>query len=456
MILFYRIIVLTLSFVSIISIMMSSEKLPQNLVVLPLVFVCLYFLLPMFSRYMFNNIGITIVNLTMLIRYTISPLLMSIYGVNVSIGSSTSIDSQTKAIYLMLFEMVSIIVFFSLFSKKFYNNENKIEKNIAKPNPIGWLFIILSILIAVVQPEVINRYTFIWSASELKTSDIEIGSIAFLVVQLAQIILTISLLNFLYGIYEKKKNVIYLILSFLVVGISASFISGTSRFSIVLPLVTGLFIIYILYKNYRKIILFCSAFLSFLLILTSTLLKKNTISSQVGFNSSITGSSFEKLNSELQLYFSGVVNVSHAIDTSYYYSPFQLGPIISELLRSVVFVNSLFDSQNGALNIFNEVFYNKVLVSDQILPMVGQGFLYFGPILAPIFSIASILSVMYLDNKVHSSNSIFKKYIMTYLCVKFALFFMVNATIQISFFTNFFLVLLVINYLNNKLTLKKV
>ena len=59
----------------------------------------------MFSRYMFNNIGITIVNITMVIRYVISPFLMSIYGVNVGIGMSTSLGSQTKAINLMLFEI---------------------------------------------------------------------------------------------------------------------------------------------------------------------------------------------------------------------------------------------------------------------------------------------------------------------------------------------------------------
>ena len=247
-----------------------------------------------------------------------------------------------------------------------------------------------------------------------------------------------------------------LFLSFIVIGISSSFITGTSRFSIILPLSAGLFTIFILYKNYRKLIVILSVGMSLLLIAVSTLLKQNTIVTQGNTSTAKSSSTFENLNTDLQLYFSGVSNVAHSIDTSYVYAPFQFDAIISELFRSVVFLNSLFGQHQSALTSFNEVFYQRSLVSDQILPMIGQGFLYFGPYLAPVLSLISIILVMILDKKIYNSDSVFKMYAMSYLCIKLTLFFMANATIQISFFTNFFIILLIISYLNNKFIVKKV
>lgn len=457
MILFYRITVLILSLISVVFILLSDVQLPNNLIALPLLFMCLYFMLPTFSRYMFNNIGITIVNITMLIRYVISPLLMSVYGVNVDIGIATSLSSQTKAINLMLFEMVLIIATFCILHKRFYSNKTNFRKIEAKPNLFGWAFVLLGFVIVLFNPEVLARYTFIWSATQLKSKDvIESVSIFFLIVQLAQIVTTIGLLNWIYKFYEYNKNIIWLFLSFVVIGISSSFITGTSRFSIILPLATGLFSIFILYKNYRKIIIILSVGMLLLLIAISTLLKQNTITSQSNTSVAGSNSTFENFNTDLQLYFSGVSNVAHSIDTSYIYAPFQFDAILAEVLRSVIFINSLFDQHASALTLFNEVFYQRTLVSDQILPMIGQGYLYFGPYLAPILSVINIILVMVLDKQIYKSDSVFKIYIMSYLCIKLSLFFMANITIQMSFFTNFFLLLLIISYLNKKFIVKKV
>lgn len=457
MIRFYRITVVVLSLISIISILVSKLQLPQNLIALPFLFMCLYLLLPMFSKYMFINVGITIVNITMLIRYVISPLLMAMYGVNVNLGTSTSIGSQTIAINLMLFEMLAVIITFSLLHKRFYTAESTFRTIKAKPNLFGWAFVVFSMIILIFNPEILGRYTFIWSASQLKSKDaVDAVSIYFLIIQLAHVVVTIGVLNWIYKLYERNKNIIFLVLSILVVGFSCSFISGTSRFSIILPLTTGFFTIFILYKNYRKIIVFVSACMSLLLIGVSTLLKQNTITSTNAASSAHSGGAFEKLNTDLQLYFSGVSNVAHAVDTSHIYEPFQANAILSELFRSVIFLNSLFGQHQSALIGFNETFYRRFLVSDQILPMIGQGYLYFGPYLAPLFSILSIILVMLLDKKIYNSDSVFKMYIMSYLCIKLALFYMANATIQLSFFTNFFLILLIIAFMNKMIVFKKV
>ncbi|RIL51283.1 hypothetical protein BUY76_06440, partial [Staphylococcus equorum] len=190
---FYRITVVALSIISIISILISKAQIPQNLIALPLLFICLFLLLPMFSKFMFTNIGITIVNVTMLIRYVISPFLMSIYGVNLNTGMSTSIVTQGRAVNLMLFEMAAVIITFCIFHKRFYSYTDNFKSIESKPNLFGWIFVAFSILILLFNPEILGRYTFIWTASELKSKNVvESVSVFFLFIQLAQIVFTIG------------------------------------------------------------------------------------------------------------------------------------------------------------------------------------------------------------------------------------------------------------------------
>lgn len=455
MVLIYRIITVVLSLISIISILISDLSLPKNLIVLPTMFLFLFIVLPMFSKYIFKYIGITILNLSMLIRYVITPFLNSIYGIEMNIGVSTAIDSQFRAINLMVFEMVSVMVIWCLFYKKFYSDKANPVEIKSKPNLFGWLFMIFASIVLIINPEILGRYTFIWLASVLKSKTVVEGaSINFLIIQLAQIVLTVSLLNLIYRFYRNDRKIWYLFLSIIIIVFSASFITGTSRFSVILPLTTGFFTLIILFKKYRKFLIGAASIIVLIVISLTTMLKRQTINSMnMSTKSSISG--LEGMNTDLQLYFSGITNVAHAVETKITFVPFNFDAIFSDLLKNVPIINKVFESSSSALVNYNEMFYNRILISDQILPNIGQGFLYFGPLLAPIFSVISVIVVMILDKQILKSDSVFEVYIFTYLCLKFALFYMSNMTIQIAFFTNFFLLLLLINYMNKKFILKR-
>ena len=163
----------------------------------------------------------------------------------------------------------------------------------------------------------------------------------------------------------------------------------------------------------------------------------------------------ENFNTDIQIYFSGLTNVGHALEEAFVFKSFDLSSIMSDLTHSVVFINGFFQDRHSALTLFNNMFYKSTGLNDQIIPMIGQGYLYFGPILAPILSVIGILIIMYLDRMIFNTKSVFSLYILSYFCLKFSLFFMSNATILISFFTNFILILLLIAYLNNKVSYKK-
>lgn len=450
----YRIIIIVLSIFSIIASLVSSSNIPNNLVLIPLIFLILFVVFPSFSRYMFNNLGITVINFTMLLRYVVSPLLMAIYGSDIQIGSSVSMVIQGQAVNLMLYEMIVLFVIFAIFHKYFYSNKNEFQNVKSRPNLFGWIFVLLALVLVALDPSSVGRYSFIWSASQLNNDALANVSLAALFVQLAQIVVTIGILNIIYRYYERRPSILYLFLSLIVIMISVSFIIGTSRSSIILPLITGLFTIFILYKKYRKLIITVSGILSLLVISISTVLKLNT-NIVTGRGLYHSAGVLENFNTDLQIYFSGLTNISHSIESSYVYQPFHINGILGDITHSVVFINSFFSDFQSALVTFNDMFYKKVGVSDQILPMLGQGYLYFGTILAPIFSIIVLLVVMLLDKNIHNSNSVFTLYVYAYLCLKFSLFFMSNATILLSFFTNFFLVLLIIAILNNKIVVRR-
>lgn len=448
----YRISVVILAFISIIFILLSDKKNPSNLTFLPIIFTILILIIPSFTAYVFKNIGITIINLSMLIRYLISPLLMAIYGSNLNFGQLTMQSTQVIAVNLMIYEMVVIFIIFAIFHKKFYmvELENDVKTVSSSNNIFGWLFVILCVLILITNPVILTRYSFVWLSTELKSKDVEGVSVSFflLIIQLGHLVLTVNLLNLIYKFYERNKHFIYVFTSILIIVLSSSFIVGTSRFSIILPLVTGLYTILKLYKPYRKLLGVLSIALSFIFIVVSTTLKQQTITGKSSY------STFESLNTELQIYFSGVSNVAHSINTRLIYEPFNIMGILSDLFKSVIYLNSLFGQNVSALNEYNVIFYGGGMSRDQILPIIGQGYLYFGFVLAPILTALTILVVMYLDKKIAKSPSVFKVYIITYLCLKFALFNMANATIQIAFYTNFFLILLLISWLNKTIKVR--
>lgn len=446
-----RMLIFFSSLVASLSILFSDEKLPGNLFLLPIIYSALILFIPSFTKLMFENIGLFALNISMVIRYLISPFLISFQGVTHIRSIIPTVESYNLATNLMIYEVVIIFFVFQLLYKKFYtieaNSKDFINEEKSK-NITGWLFIALCLLLALVYPEILSRYTFVFTAEQLKSKDlgIDVASIIPLLFQLGILILTISLFNIIYKKYLKKNHYKYVVLAIITVVLTSSFIMGTSRFSIVLPLVTGLYMIFLLFNRHRKTISLISILAIFLVIILSSVLKSETI------NPSNSNDNFaSNINDNLQLYFSGVNNVAIAVETKRIYKPFQLESITGDITRNIALVNSFFQNDKSALNDYNVTFYGGGFSRDQILPMIGQGFLYFGFILSPVFSVIILLCLMYFDSKILKTDNFFMLYIYVYIALKYGLFMMSNFTNLISFLTNNFLILFLLFKLNEVL-----
>lgn len=437
-----------------INVYFSSISLPRTLFLIPLVYSVLILSFSGFTKYMLQNIGLLALNVSMFLRYLISPLLISLEGLTYVNAIVPFEENYNLAINLMLYEMLIVFLVFQLFYKNFYSIKQDLKVNIkADRNYFGWVFIFFCLFLVILYPEILSRYTFVLGANELKSKEIDsnIISILPLIVQLGALVLTISLINVFFKKYNNKKSFIYVLISISIVFFISSFIVGTSRFSVVLPLVTGLYIIYLIFNKHKKSISILSIISVIFVVLLTSILKASTINSQ---NSTIQGF-FSDLNNNLQLYFSGLNNVAIAVQTSDIYTNFNFESIMSDITRSVVLINSFFHNEESALTDFNITFYNGGFARDQILPMIGQGYLYFGFILAPIFTVIILLLLMYFDSKTITMNNLFSRFIYAYAALKIGLFMMANFTILLSFLTNNFLVLLLIAMLNNRLKSNK-
>lgn len=434
-----------------VSIVYSPLNLPNAFFLIPLTYSILILSFSNFTNYIFQNIGLLALNISMFLRYLVSPLLISFEGLSYTGSIVPFNESYNIAVNLMLYELIVIFLAFQLLHKRFYSKKINSNPSLTpETNYVGWIFVLFCLLLILIYPDILSRYSFILFADELKGKDIGIDVISSipLFVQLGSLILTISLINVFYKKNLKTNRFGYVLLSIATVFILSSFIIGTSRNSVIIPLVTGLYIIYIVFGRYKKIISTISAFAIGFVVVLTTYLKESTIN---------TGESTLKefvsdLNTDLQLYFSGINNVAIAVETSSIYPSFNIGSILDDITRSVVLLNSLFHSEKSALTDFNITFYNGGLARDQILPMIGQGYLYFGFILAPIFTLIILLLVMYFDSKIIKKDSLFLRYIYAYATLKIGLFMMSNFTILLSFLTNNFLILLILVVLNRKLT----
>lgn len=435
--------------ITILSILSIDDNYPETYILIPTIYLIFIIIMPNVVNYSLHGIGILALNLVMYLRYLITPLFNTIFGREIQIVY-LSTSSYDTAIWLMIYEMFMVFLFFSLMAAKTYSKK-KIPSNLTtEKNYIGWLFILFCVGLIVVFPHLISNYSFIFTSEqfESKYTEESFGSSLSWFISLGRLVLIMSIINLFYKKYEKNPHVKYFIYTFLSILLICSFISGTSRFSIILPLISGLFVCYIIYKNYRTLTLIFSTIVILSTIIITTTIKNNTI---YGEGVSNTGF-FESFTQSLNLYFSGIINVATSVESRNIYLSFDFESIFSDIFNSVVLINAYFNSAYSALESFNIIFYNGGPARDQILPIIGQGYLYFGFVLSPILLIISLGLLIYFDKKAMKTNEVFLKFIFSYIAIKLGLIMMSNFTIILSFITNNFIPIMILLVANKLFT----
>lgn len=424
----------------------------DNIFILPLAFsiVTVIFFKVFINSY--SSIGLIIFNMIEFLRYVFIPFFMvkTQYYNSTFYANPTSYAKQIT-IYLMLYQLIIEYLFIYCLMKKnrvknFYTESRCRQKNIYSKDvsKYRWILLIFSlilIMLAFVTNFSGNNYRIsIFGISTLDSDNNYIlGELA---LQCSTIILYMFLVLPNINKYSNGLNlhhkIKFLFLSLLFVGINF----GDVRMIFIIKAFIVISIILKYFNKRDKMMMSCIIFLfAFCIIFIITMSDDNASHGIFYFTG--TESEKNKYAYTLQKYLSGPYNIAKSIDI--YNSP----TIMQNISGIRVFINDIFintfpfnlleiDITKTTKIIFNYFLYGYYGKATQIIPLLGEGLIYFGYILSPIPSLLLLKIMMLAEGKkasVNSENS-YIYFIMNFYCIYLGFMNMYNIPIIIGTLLN--------------------
>lgn len=389
----------------------------ELLVTQPLVFIFCYFLalrrgleFKPFRPFLF------VFTLICFVRYVILPLLTVVSG---HYGGRSQLppepDSFSAAILLMNWELVccSLLVFFlerrrrksgllSAGSQGFHTGY---------PMPGIGVYLIFGGALILVFPSALQSVNFVVPrvvAGEIEASTLE-NFVAY-VFLVAKSLLFLIVLKICYGNYLKSKKEGLVILCLFFASFNVLVYWGSNRSDILISAVATFLVLYRAFgarvSKYAVVGLFVLS--SALFLVTQ---KREHVSFSGGQNPMVD------VSDTFQVYTGGVYNVAIALETKEMIpASGQIKTLFVDVFRPMIGFNLLLkDLPLVYSNIyFNQRLWQSVDRRSQILPMVGQGNLYFGFLFAPLLSLAFIFLAYKIEGYALGASNVFVYY---FLCL---------------------------------------
>lgn len=333
--------------------------------------------------------GLSISFLVMVLRYILSSFLLSISSYSLYFDNYD--DNAWITFGLMIIEMIVILIMVRKLSSKTPSNFKRFEiKDYSYIIPV--VFLLISIIWSLSDPIPLSRYNFILSSkNELINTDLSESDIGLpRILKYTHYFIIISLLFFFYKVSIKRDKAIVFLWGFFIVTVLTLFYIDTSRNSMLIPLLTVLFIGIKSHPKYKKIIfsslsivvVLSMTFLSFMKFFNSTEIEKELISKEI---------SAKYLND----YFGGYYEVFLGVE---YSQPIKdkinNKTILNDVFGNVPYFNRFMDLENRSSNFYNQTAYNGY----HIFPTVGQGFCYFGFLFSWVFTFIVFRFIFIFDN----------------------------------------------------------
>lgn len=333
------------------------------------------------------------------IRYVLLPLLIVVSGYY---GGRSRIEplstSFTKAIWLMNYELLVVSLCIYYFEKKNsrVGRENKLGNQILlfNDNNLGYfLFGLFTLLGLFLFPRVMSSVNFIFPSSlyyEYEYSFIE--NLFLYCIMVLKPLVFILLIKKIYRKYLEKDKSIYVLLAFVLAILNSLIYFGTNRADIVISAIVSFLVLYKLFgKVTVKYFVLGAVVLAFLF---SVVTQARNYSSISGDNNSLVD-----ITDTFQVYVGGVYNVAIAIETKLFYpAANDISVLFFDIFRPMIGINFFIKDLPF---LYSNIYFNRRIRIDsdlvsQIIPMIGQGHLFFGFVFAPIFSIIIIRLYYYL------------------------------------------------------------
>ena len=371
--------------------------LPLSFGVISIIFINLY-------KYFFKILSITIVISMYFIRMVIVPLVMRYGNYGFEVYNIDMYNNISLAIILMIYELICVFVILGFYSRKFkkldknfiidFNSKEKEPFSVKFIIVIMAMFIIISLIlfpklkyqltsIKQLLPAHKKELFFIFRDMRESTPGLIYWPYSFFLNILRTLIPIYVLKQIYIKLALKGKKNIALVLSLIVSIISFCFMTEEKAFSIFIS-ATCFVVIYYIYKEQMRKIAPILGTVGIIAIIIAFIFKTGVVTSS---------NALWDLSAELQEYFSGPANIALSLNIT---SKANIITYIADICNSLPLLTYFFMHLPTSRLIFNQVFYdsNMLMQQDKIIPMIGQGFYYFGYFLAPIFSVICIYFAM--------------------------------------------------------------
>ncbi len=407
----------------------------------------------------FKNIGPTIFNYTMVLKYVLTPLIMCIGNYSSYSGIMPSNTYIRLAIWLILLEMVALCIFNSLFYKRIYLKNDiaeKKEKIEHFDRKIIYFFVMsLGVLVILFIPQTIEDYRLIFNNSNLaETIKIEfpMSGLFRTIVLFARYIIVLLIIDYFYKRNEKKKSKWNIILSFLPVILNCMVVSNLSRINILVPIVTFSVLIMNLYnsKKEQKLIIKILAISGIIMISYLSFFKFFGI----GRGDVSNSTSYEWWGDTLNMYFSGPketavgIKAIDLIESNYGLNRLKL--LLNDLSANIIVLSNTANTDTTSTVLFNCIYFGKDISRSQIVPNMVEGVYYFGWGLSWIWEVLFLYLAYKFSVCVKKNNKIDKKFAYLYASLHCGMLLMINTNMIVANLINITFLFLIVAYFNEK------
>lgn len=388
-------------------------------------FICIFLLT--FQKYLFKRISITIMVGLYYLRMVILPVIMNVGNYFVVSTNIQIYEYMDVAILLLCYEAIFVFVFISMISWRLDkksslllggNTSKLVPKKLLKTSQIFKIIIFFMVsfmlMMIISNPKIIDaEFNLIFGSSNIMTMEYKrlgeagSGTLGILVTLFNYIFTYLQILIpplLIIGIAKKKEKtgINRALFRSLIVVAGLLLIVNGERGNSVMCAVALLVIIIDLYPHKMK-------------KLAPLIIVGIVCIAVVGLLSKAYGNSHDDFAPTfsyiMSSYFSGPQNVAAAILASKSAGGYNIGIIFTDFVRAIPFLSSLVKSKFMVTSsvLFGEAIYGITITTgrtDQILPAIGQGYFYFGFLLAPVIPcILAYLSIM-LERKALRENSL--------------------------------------------------
>ncbi|EJS00695.1 hypothetical protein [Bacillus mycoides] len=408
-------------------------------VLLPLVFLlCFYLFLwePLIKK---RTPFIVLFSGVAFIRYVVLSIVTILNGTYWGLSKvPPSSESLNLAGILMCWELLitSILIFY--WSKKTIPDNYKKQKKVleSQANPLIYLiFALVSVILIVLFPQARQGLSFFGEINRALND--EIGSPIILGIRECLINAKYFIL-FAFVIFLQKKfkggfskNSLFsylfiLVISMVVIGIRI----GTNRKKLLADTFAILLFLWNLFPKYKRTTIFAITSIGVMLVVITTVSR--------GLHDSVNGFFVEYFDLDfLQTYFLGQYNVAIAIEAvNYFPSALDIKTYLFGFLRPLFGIGAVV--KNIDFSTVADLFDTRMSMGlngwrgDQILPMIGEGYMLFGLILAPIISVMTVRLGIFFDSLYSKSKKIEIVFIASIVSFYLAQGMILNSTIILN------------------------